>query len=454
MPSRSTPPGDARGAGKAFICWRRRRPVPRHSQCGEVQLVATTSFGYWREGADMRVGDLARVSRYHVPGGGPDLSEVREYLADCREAMVHTLEQLVRLESPSLDAEAVNAVGDYLAGRFTTLGAQVERFRRAGYGDHLRVTWGQGAPQVLLLGHMDTVWPVGEVERRPFRIVPSEQAGVLAAQGPGIFDMKGGLVIGLYALAALHETGLPAVPRVVFLLNSDEEVGSPTSRSLIEQEAQRSQAVLVLEPSREGALVTWRKGVGRFELEIHGLASHSGAAHDRGVSAVEELAHQVLALERMTDYERGTTVNVGTVHGGSRVNVRPALARASIDLRVTSAQEGRRMERAILGLSPVNARARLSVSGGINRPPWQATSQGNALFERAKRLGAGLGMELWPAGTGGGSDGNFTAALGVPTLDGLGVVGDDAHAVTEWADLNSLPSRAALLAELMRELVT
>jgi glutamate carboxypeptidase len=381
------------------------------------------------------------------------LNAVQRHLLDRQEAMVQALEQLVRLESPSHDAGAVNALGDFLAGRFAALGAQIERLPRSGYGDHLRVIWGQGSSQVLLLGHMDTVWPVGEVERRPFRLVAAEQAGVLAAQGPGIFDMKGGLVIGLYALAALHDMGLSPVPRVVFLLNSDEEVGSPTSRSLIEEEAQRSQAVLVLEPSRQGALVTWRKGVGRFEIEIEGLASHSGAAHDRGVSAVEELAHQILALEGMTDYKRGTTVNVGVVQGGSKVNVRPALARASIDVRVTTAEEGQRMTQAILGLAPINARTRLSVSGGINRPPWQTTRQGDLLFERARQVGAKLGMELWPAGTAGGSDGNFTAALGVPTLDGLGVVGDDAHAVTEWADLNSLPVRAALLAELLLELV-
>jgi glutamate carboxypeptidase len=272
------------------------------------------------------------------------------------------------------------------------------------------------------------------------------------ATGPGVFDMKGGLVVGLYAVAALHALNLPPAHRVVFLLNSDEEVGSGSSRPFIEKEADRSDAVLVLEPSREGALVTARKGVGRFELEVQGLASHSGAAHERGVSAVEELAHQVLRLEGMTDYGRGTTVNVGTVQGGSKVNVRPAAAWANIDLRVMTGKEGQRMSKAILGLKPVHPGATLVVSGGINRPPWETSAGGDALFERARRVGHGLGMDLWPARTGGGSDGNFTAALGVPTLDGLGIIGNDAHALTEWVDLASLPRRAALLAELILDL--
>jgi len=374
------------------------------------------------------------------------MSECLDYLQASQEAMVRTLERLVMLESPTSDRFAVNAVADFLARAFEELDAQVERIPQAAFGDHLRVTWGQGERQVLLLGHMDTVWPVGETDRRPFRVDGDR------ATGPGIFDMKGGVVTGLYALSALRALKVFPAHRLVFLLNSDEEVGSCTSRPFIEEEARRSEAVLVLEPSREDALVTWRKGVGRFEMEIQGLASHSGAAHDRGVSAVEELAHQILRLEAMTDYERGTTVNVGVVQGGSKVNVRPAAAWANVDLRVTTAAEGQRMTEAILGLRPLNPNATLIVSGGINRPPWEFTPAGETLFQRAQRVGAALGLDLWPAGTGGGSDGNFTAALGVPTLDGLGVVGDDAHALTEWVDLTSLPLRATLLAELLLDL--
>ncbi len=380
------------------------------------------------------------------------MSQILSYLLSCQEAMIQVLEDLVALESPSDERLAVNAVADYLARAFEPLGAKVERLTQTVFGDHLRLNWGQGDRQILLLGHMDTVWPIGELKERPFQIVKDKHTGLRTATGPGVFDMKGGLVIGLYALLALRELGLTPAHRLVLLLNSDEECGSPTSRSFIEAEGKRSDNVLVLEPSREDALVTWRKGVGRFDLEIQGLASHAGAAHERGVSAVEELAHQILRLESMTDYERGTTVNVGVVQAGSKVNVRPASAWAEIDLRVTTAREGRRMTEAIRRIRPFNPDASLIVSGRMNRPPWETSPEGQMLFERAQRVGANMGLDLWPAGTGGASDGNFTAALGIPTLDGLGIVGNDAHAISEWADLASLPSRAALLAELIMDL--
>lgn len=374
------------------------------------------------------------------------MSKILDYLIGCQEAMVGTLEELVSLDSPSDERDAVNRVAAFMGDALRGEGAHVERVPQIAWGDHVHATWGDGDRQVLLLGHMDTVWPLGETQERPFTVEGAR------AVGPGVFDMKAGLVIGLYALKALRALDFAPTHRLVFLLNSDEEWGSPTSRHLIEEEGRRSDAVLVLEPSREGALVTWRKGVGRFEIEVQGVASHAGAAHERGVSAVQELAHQILALESMTDYGRGTTVNVGVVQGGSKVNVRPAYAWAEIDVRVTTAHEGRRMEEAIRALRPASRSATLVISGGMNRPPWEMTTQGEALFDRAQRVGAELGLDLWPAGTGGGSDGNFTAALGVPTLDGLGVVGDDAHALTEWADLESLPRRAALLAELLVDL--
>lgn len=374
------------------------------------------------------------------------MSQLLDYMLARQGAMARTLEQWVMLESPSSDHEAVNALGDLVARAFKGVGATVKCLPQTAFGDHLRISWGEGDRQLLLLGHMDTVWPMGEVQHRPFRVSQDK------ATGPGAFDMKGGLVIALYVAQALQELGLKPAHRLVFLFNSDEEVGSLTSRPFIEEEARHSEEVLVLEPSRDSALVTWRKGVGRFELEVQGVASHSGAAHERGVSAVQELAHQIIRLEAMTDYGRGTTVNVGVVEGGSKVNVRPASAWAAIDLRVLTAGEGRRMTEAILGLQPVNPETTLIISGGMNRPPWEESPASEALFERARRVGATLGFDLYPAGTGGGSDGNFTAALGVPTLDGLGVVGNDAHALTEWVDLTSLPRRAALLAELVIDL--
>jgi glutamate carboxypeptidase len=379
------------------------------------------------------------------------MSQIWDCLADQQDSMTQMLEQAVMLESPSDERDAVNKLGEFWAEAFRGLDASVERLPQTAFGDHVRIAWGDGERQILIVGHMDTVWPLGETKKRPFR-VSQDDSGLIIGTGPGAFDMKGSLVIGYYALAALRELGLAPSHRLVYLLNSDEEVGSPTSRQFIEQEALRSDAVLILEPSREGALVTWRKGVGRFEIDIQGVASHSGAAHERGVSAVEELAHQVLNLEGMTDYGQGTTVNVGAVQGGSVVNVRPGSAWAAIDLRVTTAKEGQRMTDAILGLGPVNPKTTVLVSGGMNRPPWEPSPQGEALFERARQVGQGLGLDLWPAGTGGGSDGNFTAALGIPTLDGLGISGNDAHALTEWVDIASMPRRAALLGELLLDL--
>jgi glutamate carboxypeptidase len=380
------------------------------------------------------------------------MSRILDHLLGRQASMVGALRQLVMIDSPTFDPSAVNQVGAVLSKAFGELGCQVERLPQSSFGDHLRIRWGTESRQVLLLGHMDTVWPADETQRRPFAVAAGGPGGASIATGPGSFDMKGGLVIGLFALAALHDLGLKPAYRLVLLFNSDEEAGSLTSRQAIEEEGRRSEAALVLEPSRSDALVTSRKGVGRFELEVGGVASHSGAAHERGTSAVEELAHQVLRLEAMTDYASGTTVNVGVVRGGSRVNIRPASAYASIDLRVQTAEEGRRMAEAILHLQPVSPRATLNVTGGLNRPPWVPSAAGDALFERARQVGSDLGIELFPSGAGGGSDGNFTAALGVPTLDGLGIVGEDAHAVTEWVDLDSLPRRAALLAELLLEL--
>jgi glutamate carboxypeptidase len=367
--------------------------------------------------------------------------------------MVASLEQAVMLESPSTDRAAASRMGDWLAQAFADQGARVARLPPEGkgaarYADHLRAVWEppEGRTgQVLLLGHFDTVWDVGTTEARPFHHDPHTGR----ATGPGVFDMKGGLVIGLFALRALRDLGLAPPCQLLFLLNSDEETGSPTSRRLIEAEAGRSDYVLVLEPSREAHVVTWRKGVGRYSLEITGRAAHSGAAHASGVSAVRELAYQVLRLEGLTNYEQGITVNVGWVQGGTRVNVVPAHARAEVDLRVMTARQGRRLERAILNLTPADPDVRLQVTGGMNRPPWERSPQGVALFRRAQAVGRSLGLELLEAGAGGGSDGNFAAALGVPTLDGLGVVGDGAHADDEWAATHSLPLRAALLAALL-----
>jgi glutamate carboxypeptidase len=369
-----------------------------------------------------------------------------KYLATQLPHMLDTLERWINYDSPTFDKSSVDAMGRQIADAFAELGASVEPQPQSDYGDHYRIGWGQGERQILLLGHFDTVWPVGEAARRPFTV----RDGI--ATGPGINDMKSGILIGLYALRALVEMGQTPVHRLVYLLTSDEENGSLSSRKLIETEARLSDCVLVLEPSRYGSLITWRKGIGRFSLEISGIAAHSGVDPEKGVSAIEEIAHQILRLQAMTALARGTTVNVGMVRGGSRVNVVAASAQAECDLRVLTVTEGERMERAILGLTPVLEGTTIKVSGGMNRPPFEESKAGLALYERARVIGERLGIETDRTGTGGGTDGNFTAALGVPTLDGLGAVGEGSHALHEQILVDTLPQRAALLAELVLDL--
>jgi glutamate carboxypeptidase len=369
-----------------------------------------------------------------------------EYLVTQLPPMLETLERWVNHDSPTFDKASVDALGLQIADAFAGLSASVHTHPQSEFGDHLRVAWGRGDHQILLLGHFDTVWPMGETTRRPFTLLDGK------ASGPGINDMKAGILIGLYALQALVETAQAPGHRLVYILTSDEENGSLSSRELIETEARRSDYVLVLEPTRYGSLITWRKGVGRFKIETTGVSAHSGVDPDKGVSAIEEMAHQILMLQAMSDLASGTTVNVGVVEGGRLVNVVPASARAECDLRVMTAAEGERMERAILGLAPVLKGTTVEVSGGINRPPFEESEAGLALFERARAIGARLGLEIDKTGTGGGSDGNLTSALGVPTLDGLGVVGEGSHALHEQILIDSLPQRAALLAELVLDL--
>lgn len=374
------------------------------------------------------------------------MSTIFEYLAIQQPNMLNTLERWVNHDSPTYEKPAVDALGRQITSEFARLGASVDTYPQSKYGDHYRVTWGNGNRQILLLAHMDTVWPLGETAQRPFTV----RDGI--ATGPGVNDMKSGIVVGLYALRALVETGQTPAHRLVYLLTSDEEIGSPTSRAIIEDEARKSDYALVLEPSRGGPLTTWRKGVGRFKLDITGIAAHSGVEPEKGVSAIEELAHQILKLRAMTDLARGITVNVGKIEGGSRVNVVAAAAKAEIDLRVMTMVDGQRMEEAILGLTPVLEGTTLKVTGSIDRPPLEESSAGLALYERARAVGARLGLDLGKTGTGGGSDGNFTAALGVPTLDGMGAAGQGSHALSEHTLVESLPERAALLAELMLDL--
>lgn len=355
------------------------------------------------------------------------------------------IEALVRLESPSTDKAAADRCGAELARRLAALGGEVKTFAQSVRGDHVRAEFpGRGRP-VLLLGHFDTVWPLGTLGGMPLR----EADGRL--YGPGVFDMKSGLGVALLALRASRAVDSASVPGVVTLFTSDEEIGSGTSRALIEEEALRSAAVLVLEPSLPGgAAKTSRKGCGEFELIVHGVMAHAGIDPGRGVSAIHELARQIVAIEGLQDPARGVSLNVGTVEGGTRTNVVAAEARARVDVRVPSMTDAARIEQAMHALRPGTPGARLEIRGGVSRPPLERGPHVVRLYGLAREVAAALGHEVGEGATGGGSDGNFTAALGVPTLDGLGPCGDGAHAPHEHVVLDDLPWRAAFIAGLIR----
>lgn len=372
------------------------------------------------------------------------MQQLLTYCRREREWQLEALEALVRLESPSTDKAAVDRCGGELARRLEALGARVERLAQASRGDHLRAAFGDGAaPPILLLGHFDTVWEVGAIERMPFHV----DAGRL--HGPGVFDMKAGVATALAAVRALDALG-ERLPHVVMLWTADEEIGSHTSRALIEAEARRSAAVLVLEPSLPGgAMKTARKGCGEFEIVVKGVAAHAGIDPGTGASAIHELAHQIVALGALQDVDRGISVNVGVISGGTRSNVVAPEARATVDVRVPTGEDGRRIERALLSLQPRSRRTSIQVTGAVGRPPLERTAGVIRLYEMARDVARGLGRELGEGSTGGGSDGNFTAALGVPTLDGLGPQGDGAHAVHEHVLVEDLPWRAAFVAALL-----
>jgi glutamate carboxypeptidase len=374
------------------------------------------------------------------------------YLQARSEAMLARLAELVGHESPSREKGLLDSLALSLAARLERLGATVDRVGNPEGGDHLTARWAAPGPAgalapVLVLGHFDTVWPQGTLAARPFRVADGR------AYGPGVYDMKAGLMLVEFALEAIRARGCALRRPVVVLWTSDEEIGSPRSRGLIEDEARRAALVLVPEPPLEGGrLKTARKGVGRFRLVVKGRPAHAGVEPEKGVSAVVELAHQVLRLHALNDPEAGTSVNVGVVAGGTAENVVPAEAVASIDVRAATAAEAQRVEAAVRAAAPVLAGALVRVEGGFNRPPMPRTPQGAALFEQVRAIGRRIGLELGEGSTGGGSDGNFTAALGVPTLDGLGAIGAGAHAEDEHVVVASLPERAALLAAALLEL--
>ena len=368
------------------------------------------------------------------------------------EEILEGILEWVELESPSGDAAAVNKVADVVQGLHEGIGTEIERTPGwDGFGDIIRARTENetGEKGILVLSHIDTVHPIGTSDdalkiRREGDVV----------YGPGIYDMKAGAYLPYYAYRHLLRLGGKTKLPVTFMYVSEEEVGSPISRALIEAEAAKAKYVLVTEPARDGGkVVTARKGVGRFDLSITGRPAHSGVAHWDGRSAIREMARQILDIEALTDYERGITTNVGLVSGGTGVNVVPRDCHASIDMRVVTVEDGEEFTARILGLEAIDPDVVIEVTGGMNRPPMERSPEGMALFEHAKKCAAKVGIDLETVElTGGGSDGNFTAAYGVPTLDGLGADGKGAHTHYEQIYFSSLEPRAKMWVELLRTL--
>jgi glutamate carboxypeptidase len=379
-----------------------------------------------------------------------DGRSLQAYFQSQQAEILDFIRWLVEQESMSREAAATARIAENFGDKLSELGASVELLSHPDFGASVRArfdfTGGQAVDdqQLMIVGHLDTVWPAGTLAARPFRVEGGR------AYGPGIFDMKAGVSVATFALRAIKELGRATRRQIVMLMTCDEETGSHFSRPFIEDEARRARAALVLEPPIPGGAVkTARKGVGEFELIVRGKPAHAGNDPRAGVSAITEMAHQVLAINGLMDYARGTTLNVGVVRGGVLSNVIAAEARATIDMRFAHIEEGERIEQAMQRLKPVLDGARLEVRGGINRPPLVRTPEIAALFAQARELAAEIGYDLREGAVGGGSDGNFIAALGVPVLDGLGVDGAGAHAEHEHILIDDIARRATLLARLM-----
>lgn len=377
------------------------------------------------------------------------MNELLSYCTSQTEAMVQMLRAAVEIESPSDSPAAVSAMAKFWEREFRRAGGRAAVHPHPKTGCAVTAEFwpsARGRKPLLLLGHLDTVWSVGALSRMPFRVAHGR------AWGPGSLDMKSGLVIGTWAVRALRATGRQPSRRVRFFLNPDEETGSLAFRTRLIGEARRARACLVLEPAAEGGAVkTSRKGVGVFTLSVHGRSAHAGIDPEAGVNAIGELARQITRVETLARPARGLTISPGLVTGGTRVNVVPEFASMTFDVRIPRRQDGPWIERKLRALKPVDPGAHLELRGGINRPPMERR-HAVALFRTARALAAELGFQLPEASTGGGSDGSFAAALGIPTLDGLGGVGGGAHAPTEHILIRELPRRAALLAALLASL--
>lgn len=385
----------------------------------------------------------------------------RQLLAAARQResfMLRHIEELVSIESPSDDKAGVDRANRLVASWLESLGGKVRWHKQKDYGDHLECRFpssgarksgsGKKDGQIFVLGHLDTVWSMGTLANMPFRIQSTR--GRRKVLGPGIYDMKAAVVMTTHAIAMLREADALDHP-VAILLTSDEEIGSPSSRAVIEKLARESSAVYVLEPAQgiAGAYKTARKGVGQYQVEVRGVAAHSGVDFEKGHSAIVEMARLIEKISRFTDLKIGLTVNPGRIHGGTRSNVIAAKAETEIDVRIARMKDAAKIERLFRSLRVTDRACKLTVSGGLNRPPMERSKGTVALFHQARKFAAEMGFTLEEASTGGGSDGNFTAALGVPTLDGMGTVGEGAHATHECIFLEHLAPRTALLAAML-----
>ncbi len=372
---------------------------------------------------------------------------MRALLAGARRkqpAQIELIRDLVYAESPSDDKAAVDACVARAAGHIRALGGRIKLHKQRAFGNLLEARFGPKSKigRLLLLGHLDTVWPLGTLKHMPCRV------GDGRLWGPGTLDMKAGVAMALTAIEMLEEAGL-LNREIVLLLNSDEEVGSPVSRPITERLAAESTAVFVLEPAQGLAYKTARKGTGNWRVDIKGVAAHAGVDFEKGASALHELARIIDKVSGWTDMKRGLTVSVGTAGGGTKTNVIAAQAWAEVDVRIARKADGPRIERKFASLKPTDKCCSIAVSGGINRPPMERTRGTVALYRQARTLATDLGFDLAEASTGGASDGNFTSALGIPTLDGMGAVGEGAHASHESIEINHLAPRTALLAALL-----
>jgi glutamate carboxypeptidase len=401
---------------------------------------------------EITIGKISGMDDPRMPVAAESPISMRALLAGARRkeaALLDLTRSLVLSESPSDNKPAVDACIAIAADRARELGGRVKLQRQRAHGDLLEARFAsrprvEVRQRVLLLGHLDTVWPLDTLKSMPCR----QKDGRL--WGPGVFDMKAGAAMALTAIEMLSEAGLPDNGKeIVLLLNSEEEIGSPVSRPITESIARECSAVYVLEPAQGLACKTARKGTGNWRIDVEGVSAHSGVDFEKGASAIRELARIIETVSDWTDLKRGLTVNAGTVNGGSKTNVIPANACAEIDVRIARKADGPRIERRFAGLKPADKRCKLTVTGGMNRPPMERSRGTVALYKRARVFAADLGFSLDEAATGGASDGNFTAALGVPTLDGLGAVGEGAHASNESVVIEHLAPRTALLAALL-----